>query len=117
MLYIVSFFINIILKQNKFTILLRFHLKKINLVSFASSITKNVVVFASSSRARFPIKLIADLIQFNIKLDFLSITFNKPDDIGFVRISHETYLGITDSKTKQTCKKCCVFENDLINHK
>ena len=112
-----SFFINIILKQNKFTILLRFHLKKINLVSFASSITKNVVVFASSSRARFPIKLIADLIQFNIKLDFLSITFNKPGDIGFVRISHETYLGITDSKTKQTCKKCCVFENDLINHK
>ena len=56
--YIVSFCINIILQQNIFTILLRFHLRKIFFFFFASSIMKNIIVFASPSQARFPVKLI-----------------------------------------------------------
>ena len=61
-----------------------------------------------------------NLIQFNIKLDFLSITFDKPDDIGFVRIFHENYLGITGSKQNKLARKSVCLKmilNDLINHK
>ena len=50
------FYINVILKQNKFTFTVPSD--KSNLVSFVSSIIKNIVVSASPCRAGFPVKFV-----------------------------------------------------------
>ena len=61
-MYIESFYIDIILEQNKIaehiysTLTVPFEKSKI--VSFTSSIMKNIIVFAFLSRAEFPVKLI-----------------------------------------------------------
>ena len=45
--------------QYKFTILSQFFVKKSKMVSFDSSVMKNIVLSASLCQARFPVKLIS----------------------------------------------------------
>ena len=60
--YIDSIYINIILKQNKIIILLTTSFEKSKTVSFASSITKNIV----GSLSRIPVKLICCILYQNL---------------------------------------------------
>ena len=63
--YIESFDIDIILKQNKITVLSQILAKKSKIVSLTSSVMKNIVILLFPAWARFPVILICFNYFFN----------------------------------------------------